>query len=72
VPSDAVPRGARAVAAVAGAATGDIPDAEPTAHQHRLPDPAAGDDDERWARETTRKLAHVRSGLVNAELGTVG
>jgi hypothetical protein len=58
----------QAAAAVAGAAAGDIPDAEITAQQNRLLDLADRDDDERWAYETTRNLAHVRSGLVNAEL----
>lgn len=58
----------QAAAAVVGAAAGDIPDAEITAQQNRLLDLADRDDDERWAYETTRNLAHVRSGLVNAEL----
>jgi hypothetical protein len=58
----------QAAAAVAGAAAGDVPDAEITAQQNRLLELADRDDAERWAYETTRNLAHVRSGLVNAEL----
>jgi hypothetical protein len=58
----------QAAAAVAGAAAGDVPDAEITAQQNRLLQLADRDDAERWAYETTRNLAHVRSGLVNAEL----
>jgi hypothetical protein len=55
-------------AAVAGAAVGDVPATEITAQQNRLLELANRDDAERWAYETTRNLAHVRSGLVNAEL----
>ena len=55
-------------AAVAGAAAGDVPDIEIADQQNRLLELAARDDAERWAYETTRNLAHVRSGLVNAEL----
>lgn len=55
-------------AAVAGAAAGDVPDSEITAQQNRLLELTDRDDSERWAYETTRNLAHVRSGLVNAEL----
>ena len=58
----------QAAAAVAGAAAGDVPDAEITAQQNRLLELADRDDADRWAYETTRNLAHVRSGLVNAEL----
>jgi hypothetical protein len=58
----------QAAAAVAGAAAGDVPDAEITAQQNRLLELADRDDAERWAYETTCNLAHVRSGLVNAEL----
>ena len=57
-----------AAAAVAGAAAGDVPDTEITAQQNRLLELADRAEDERWAYETTRNLAHVRSGLVNAEL----
>jgi hypothetical protein len=57
-----------AAAAVAGTAAGDVPDAEITGQQNRLLELADRDDAERWAYETTRNLAHVRSGLVNAEL----
>jgi hypothetical protein len=55
-------------AAVAGAAAGDVPDSEITAQQNRLLELTDRDDSERWSYETTRNLAHVRSGLVNAEL----
>jgi len=55
-------------AAVAGAAAGDVPDIEIADQQNRLVELADRDDAERWAYETTRNLAHVRSGLVNAEL----
>jgi hypothetical protein len=58
----------QAAAAVAGAAAGDVPDAEITAQQNRLLELADRAEDERWAYETTRNLAHVRSGLVNTEL----
>lgn len=58
----------QATAAVAGAAAGDVPDTEITAQQNRLLELADRAEDERWAYETTRNLAHVRSGLVNAEL----
>lgn len=53
----------QAAAAFAGAAAGDIPDAEITAQQNRLLELADRDVDERWAYETTRNLAHIRSGL---------
>lgn len=58
-------------AAVAGAAAGDVPDSEITAQQNRLLELADRDNSERWAYETTRNLAHVRSGLVNAEFDTL-
>jgi hypothetical protein len=58
----------QAAAVVAGAAAGDIPDTEISAQQNRLLELANRDDDERWAYETTRNLAHVHSGVVNAEL----
>ena len=58
----------QAAAAVAGAAAGDIPDAEIASQQDRLLELAERDDSDRWEYETTRNLAHVRSGLVNAEL----
>lgn len=61
----------QAAAAVAGAAAGDVPDAEIADQQNRLLELADRDDAERWAYETTRNLAHVRSGLVNAELGAL-
>lgn len=60
-----------AAAAVAGAAAGDVPDAENTTQQDRLLELADRTNDERWAYETTSNLAHVRSGLVNAELDTL-
>lgn len=58
----------QAAAAVAGAAAGDVPEAEIVAQQDRLLQLADRDDSERWEYETARNLAHVRSGLVNAEL----
>jgi len=58
----------QAAAAVAGAAAGDVPDTEITAQQNRLLRLADRADGERWEYETSRNLAHVRSGLVNAEL----
>jgi hypothetical protein len=58
----------QAAAAVAGIAAGDVPDAEITPQQDRLLELAERDDSDRWEYETTRNLAHVRSGLVNAEL----
>lgn len=59
----------QAAAAVAGASIeGDAPDAEITAQQDRLLELAGRDDSERWEYNTTENLAHVRSGLVNAEL----
>ena len=58
----------QAAAAVAGAAAGDVPDIEIADQQNRLLELATRDDAERWAYETAQNLAHVRSGLVNAEL----
>lgn len=58
----------QAAAAVAGAAAGDVPDTEITAQQNRLLELADRAEDDRWAYETTHNLAHIRSGLVNAEL----
>lgn len=58
----------QAAAAVAGAAAGDVPNSEITAQQNRLLELADRTNDERWSYETTRNFAHVRSGLVNAEL----
>jgi len=58
----------QAAAAVAGAAAGDVPDVEIGAQQDRLLDLAGRDDSDRWAYETAENLAHVRSGLVNAQL----
>ena len=58
----------QAAAAVAGAAAGDVLDTEITAQQNRLLRLADRADVERWEYETSCNLAHVRSGLVNAEL----
>lgn len=58
----------RAAAAVAGVAAGDVSDTEIVAQQDRLLQLADRGDDARWAYETTCNLAHVRSGLLNAEL----
>ena len=56
---------------VSAAVAGDVPDSEITAQQNRLLELADRDNSERWAYETTRNLAHVRSGLVDAELDTL-
>ncbi|ELY85788.1 hypothetical protein [Natrinema altunense] len=45
-----------------------MPDGEIAAQQNRLLKLADRDDAERWAYETTRNLAHIQSGLGNAEL----
>lgn len=58
----------QAAAAVAGAAAGDVPDTELVAQQDRLLQLADRDEGERWEYETACNLAHVRSGLVNAEI----
>jgi len=58
----------QAAAAVAGATAGDVPEVEITAQQNCLLELANRDDEDRWEYEATRNLAHVRSGLVNAEL----
>jgi len=55
-------------AAVAGAAAGDVPDAEISEQQNRLLALADRPEGERWSYDTTRNLAHVQSGLINAEL----
>lgn len=57
-------------AAVAGTANG-VPEAAVTAQQDRLHRLADRDDSDRWHYETTRNTAHVRSGLVNADLSTL-
>jgi hypothetical protein len=58
----------QAAAAVAGAAAGDVADSEIVAQQDRLLGLADRAEDERWSYETQRNLAHVQSGLINAEL----
>jgi hypothetical protein len=58
----------QAAAAVAGVAAGDVSDIETVAQQDRLLQLADREDDQRWEYETTCNLAHVRSGLLNAEL----
>ncbi len=58
----------QAAAAVAGVAAGDVSDTETVAQQDRLLQLADRDEGERWEYETECNLAHVRSGLVNAEL----
>jgi len=55
-------------AAVAAVAAGDVPDIEAGRQQERLLALADRDEDDRWMYNTERNLAHVRSGLVNAEL----
>lgn len=57
-----------AAAAAAGATLKEVPDAELAAQQTRLLELADRDDDERWEYEPTLNLAHVRSGLLNADL----
>lgn len=61
----------QAAAAVAGAAAGDVSDTEVAAQQNRLLQLADRAEDERWSYETMRNLAHIRSGLMNAELDTL-
>lgn len=58
----------QAAAAVAGVAAGDVADGEIAAQQDRLLKLADRGEGERWEYETVRNLAHVNSGLVNAEL----
>ncbi|MEF8780792.1 MAG: hypothetical protein V5A46_08965 [Haloferacaceae archaeon] len=58
----------QAAAAVAGVAAGDVPEAEIPSQQDRLFQLADHDDEERWEYDTACNLAHVRSGLLNAEL----
>lgn len=58
----------QAAAAVAGATAGDVPDGEIAAQQDRLLELAGRDDSERWEYTTSENRAHVRSGLVNAEI----
>jgi len=57
-------------AAVAGTANG-VSDTTVTAQQDRLHRLADRDDSDRWHYKTTRNTAHVRSGLVNADLSTL-
>jgi len=61
----------QAPAAVAGVAARDVSDAEAVAQQDRLLQLADRGDGERWEYETACNLAHVRSGLVNAELNAL-
>lgn len=58
----------QAAAAVAGVAAGDVPEAEIASQQDHLLQLADRDDEERWEYDTACNLAHVRSGLLNAEL----
>lgn len=58
-------------ATAAGAAAGDISQKETAKQQDRLLELAARDDEQRWEYETDRNTAHVRSGLVNAQLDTL-
>lgn len=58
----------QAAAAVTGVAAGDVPEAEIASQQDRLLQLADCDNDARWEYDTECNLAHVRSGLLNAEL----
>ncbi len=58
----------QAATAVDGVAAGDVTDTETVAQQDRLLQLADRDNDDRWEYQTACNLAHVRSGLLNAEL----
>lgn len=61
----------KTAAVAAGAAASDISQNEITEQKDRLLELAARDDEQRWEYETDRNTAHVRSGLVNAQLDTL-
>ena len=61
----------QAAATAAGVAAGDVPQSAVTDQQHRLLQYADRDDSDRWSYDTDRNSAHVRSGLVNAQLDTL-
>jgi hypothetical protein len=61
----------RAAATAAGVAAGDVSKSAVTDQQNRLLEYADRDDSDRWSYNTDRNAAHVRSGLVNAQLDTL-
>jgi hypothetical protein len=61
----------QAAASAAGMAAGDISRSAITDQQNRLLKYAERDDNDRWSYGTNRNSAHVRSGLVNAQLDTL-
>jgi hypothetical protein len=52
-------------------AAGDVPQSAVRDQQNRLLQYAGRDDSDRWSYNTDRNSAHVRSGLVNAQLDTL-
>lgn len=60
----------QAAASAAGMAAGDVPKSAITNQQNRLVKYAERDDNNRWSYHTDRNSAHVRSGLVSAQLDT--
>lgn len=61
----------QAAATAAGVAAGDVSKSAVTDQQNRLLEYADRDDSDRWSYNTDRNAAHVRSGLVNAQLDTL-
>ena len=61
----------QAAATAAGAAAGNVSEAEITAQQNRLLELADRDDDGCRAYETTRTAAHVSSRCLDADLGAL-
>jgi hypothetical protein len=61
----------QAAASAAGVAAGDVPKSAVADQQNRLLEYANRDDSDRWSYNTDRNAAHVRSGLVNAQLDTL-
>lgn len=61
----------QAAATASGLAAGDVPKSAVADQQHRLLQYAERDDSDRWSYQTDRNSAHVRSGLVNAQLDTL-
>lgn len=58
-------------ATAASVAAGDVLQSAVTDQQNRLLQYANRDDSDRWSYNTDRNSAHVRSGLVNAQLDTL-
>lgn len=61
----------QAAATAASVAAGDLPQSGVTDQQNRLLQYANRDESDRWSYPTDRNSAHVRSGLVNAQLDTL-